>query len=343
MKERILVINVNWVGDVIFSTPAVRAIRRHYPAAHIAGMVVKRCEDVLRLNPHVDELIVYDERGRDRGIANYWRFIAMLRRKQFQRVFILHPSLKRALLAFFAGIPERAGYATKRRAFLLTMPVPPPAHPLHKIDYFLQLLYACGIAPAGRECEFFFSSADEVAVNASLAQAGVRPMSRYVVLNPGGNWLLKRWPPEYFARLADMIIERLNLAVVIAGGPGDRALAEELTRRMRAKPVVMTGRFSLQELGALMKHSCGVVSADSGPMHIAVAVGAPTLALFGPTSVRLTGPVGKTAPVVLQSEVDCRVPCYMQDCPENRCMRLISPEEVFEKINHVFQQTGGHV
>ncbi|MBU4305253.1 MAG: lipopolysaccharide heptosyltransferase II [Candidatus Omnitrophica bacterium] len=330
MKKKILVINVNWIGDVIFSVPAVKALRRHYPEAHIACLVIARCEEVLKENPYINEIIVYDERGKHRSLWAKVRFIRYLRKKRFDEAYILHPALKRALIGFLAGIPKRIGYNTKRRSFLLTTAVPPPDVLLHKVDYFLYLLAACGIESRDRTCEFFLSSEDIAAAERILDEAGIKGAG-FVILNPGGNWRLKRWPAINFARLADCLIEQNKAKIIIAGARKDQGVAQEITSNMKHKPVLVTGTTSLHELGALMKKALCVVTADSGPMHISAAVGANTIALFGPTSSRLTGPLGKGNTVILQKNVDCEIPCYDSDCANNRCMLEITVDEVYQE------------
>ncbi len=326
--KKILVINVNWLGDVLFSTPALKALRQESPDAYIACLVVLRCEEVLKNNPVVNEIIVYDEYGRHRSIWNKLKFVRFLRKKKFDEVYILHPSLKRAMIGWLAGIPKRIGYDTKRRSFLLTHAVPAPEEKLHKIDYFLCLLRNCGIQAKERICEFYISREDEKTAVDILKRENILENETFVIINPGGNWSLKRWPAEYFAQLADLLIEQRGVKVLIAGSRKDRMLAKKISSRMKNEPIILSGQMTLSQLAALMSSASCVVSADSGPMHISSAVGANTVAIFGPTCATLTGPTGKGKVTILQKDIGCEIPCYKLNCNDNRCMKAISAQEV---------------
>ncbi len=340
--RKILIINVNWLGDVIFSTPAIRTIRQNFPEAHIACLVVRRCEEILRNNPRINELIVYDEQGKHRGIGGKLKFIRGLKEKKFDSVYILHPALKRAMIGWLAGIPERIGYATKHRGFLLTCAVPPPAGPMHKIDYFLEMQKKSGLRSGSRECEFFLSAREKEEAEEILRFAGIEKKDKFIVLNPGGNWLPKRWPIKNFAALLDLIGDSGKRKAVICGAERDRDLALSIDKLSVHKPYIIAGRTNLHQLAAVMLRADAVVTADSGPMHIGAAAGAKVIALFGPTSPRLTGPVGKTEASVLVEDVGCKVPCYDESCGDYRCMQAITPEKVFAEIESLLVEDDEH-
>ncbi|MCP4649527.1 MAG: lipopolysaccharide heptosyltransferase II [PVC group bacterium] len=331
--KKILVINVNWLGDVLFSTPTLKALRANEPDVYIACIVVSRCEEVLKSNPVINEIIVYDEYGKHRSFGAKFRFIRMLRKKKFDVVYVLHPSLKRAMIGYLAGIPERIGYDTKNRSFLLTRPIPAPDQQMHKIDYFLNLLKNCGIKTDDRKCDFFISSEDEEKAQALLESKGLKDGEKTVLINPGGNWLLKRWPVEYFAKLANILNEKQKVKIIIAGAKKDYDLAKEIADKMIREPIIVTGQTNLPELAAVMKRAACVVSADSGPMHIASAFGVNTVAVFGPTAADLTGPIGNAKTVILQKDIGCEIPCYQLSCVDNKCMKAVSPEEVADTVN----------
>ncbi|MFH1093631.1 MAG: lipopolysaccharide heptosyltransferase II [Candidatus Omnitrophota bacterium] len=330
--KKILVINVNWLGDVVFSTPVLKALRKANAEAHIACLVISRCEEVLKNNHRINEIIVYDEYGKHHSFLAKIKFIRYLRKKRFDEVYVLHQSLRRAIIGFLAGIPSRTGYNTKNRSFLLSRSIPAPDKLMHKIDYFLNILKSCGIKAQDRNCEFFINEINKQEAQQILKENGIGSKEKYVVLNPGGNWMMKRWPAENFAKLADILTQKNKLTLVITGAKKDRDLAAEIESMMKTKPVIITGSTTLHQLAAIMKASCCVVSADSGPMHISVAVGANTVAIFGPTSSELTGPVGAGKTVMLQKDVGCEIPCYVSGCADNRCMRQITPDEVYEQV-----------
>jgi lipopolysaccharide heptosyltransferase II len=333
-NKRILIFNVNWLGDVLFSTAAIRNIRRNYPSSFIACVIPSRCYPVLKGNPHLDEIIIFDEKDRHKGIIAKLNFVKLLKSKNFDIVFLLHRSFRRALICRLAGIPQRIGYHTKKRAFLLTQAILPPAKDsLHRIDYYLNVIEKAGLRLEDRYLEFFVGDEDIGFVNDFLSKASITKDDFLVAINPGGNWLPKRWPKEYWALLADKLIHKLNARVIITGSLSDVGLAREIKNLIKGKPILACGVFNIKQLGALAKRVDLFITADTGPLHIANAVGTKRIiALFGPTSPEVTGPYPLTNVVILQKKVGCRIPCYVVGCKDNHCMKAITPEEVFEKI-----------
>ena len=157
-------------------------------------------------------------------------------------------------------------------------------------------------------------------------------MDFLVAINPGGNWKPKRWPKENFARLADELVKRFDAKIIITGSRTDLRLAQDIASMMEAKPIITCGKTSLKELACIFRKVDIVVANDSGPMHIGVSMKAKTIALFGPTSPEITGPIGKGLYVVLHKKVDCEIPCYDLSCINYRCMKAITVEEVIEAV-----------
>ncbi len=334
MKEaslkRVLIFNVNWLGDVLFSTAAIRNIRRNYPGSYIACIIPSRCYPVLKGNPNLDEIIVFDERDRHKGIFRRFDFIRMLRSRNFDAVFLLHRSFSRALICRLAGIPERIGHYTRKRAFLLTRKIPPPKiDSLHRIDYYLDVIEKAGLKVEDRYTDFYFSDEDADFVKDFLSRRGIKPEDFLVVINPGGNWMSKRWPKDYWAQLCDMLVKRNKAKIVITGGHNDITLVTHIKQMMQTDPVIACGAFNIKQLGALAKEASVFITADTGPMHIANSVGAKRIiAIFGPTSPLITGPYPAKNTIILQKEVGCPIPCYNLKCRNNRCMKAVTPEEV---------------
>ncbi len=330
--KRILIVNVNWRGDVLFSTPFIRALRKKYPNSFIACLVAPRCAPILENNPHLDEIIIFDEARSYRGLLGKLRLIRLLRSKHFDAAFLLHRSFTRALICCFAGIPERAGYFTKKRAFILSRSIPQPIKELHKVEYFLNIARACGIEAENKDYEFFPSREDKDYIDELLQKNGLRMSDFLVVINPGGNWELKRWPKENFARLADRLIREKQAKIIITGAKKDISLARDIASLMEGCPFVLCGSTTLGQLAALMGKAALVISNDSGPLHIALSQKAKVVGLFGPTSAMITGPYGRSDYTVIQKDVGCRTPCYKLNCNDNRCMKAINVEEVLEAV-----------
>ena len=333
MRKRLLVVNVNWVGDILFSTPFLQALRENFPDSFIACLVVPRCREVLEGNPHLNELVVYDEKGAHRSPLGKLRLIRFLRRQKYDRVYLLHRSFTRRFLVFLAGVPERVGYAIKWNGFLLTEKIPPPSIPLHKVDYFLGLLPP---EERGRHRDYTLTVEEKIGARAEklLEQKGIKPGEHFIVFCPAGNWDQKRWPAERFSALGDELIRRYHQKIVITGEARDLPLGEKIAGGMREKPVLLCGDTSLKELAAVLKRASLVVSNDTGAMHVAQSQGTKVVALFGPTSPDLTGPSGRHPKVILHKEVGCNddPPCYYVNCPDTICMKAIQVEDVLDAI-----------
>lgn len=333
-NKKILIFNVNWLGDVLFSTAAIRNIRRNFPDSFIACIIPSRCYPVLKGNPNLDEIIIFDEKDRHKGILARFDFVRSLKARGFDIAFLLHRSFSRALICRLAGIPKRIGYYTRKRSFLLTQKIMPPLRDsLHRIDYYLDIIEKAGLKIEDRYTEFYISGDDIKFIQEFLSKNSVSNKDFLVVINPGGNWLSKRWPKEYWAELADKLIERFRAKVVVTGGHNDISLAAQIKEGMKFRPIIACGVFNLKQLGALAKEASIFITADTGPLHIANSVGAKKIiAIFGPTSPKVTGPYPLKNVVILQKNVGCVIPCYGVKCKDNRCMKAVTPEDVLKTI-----------
>jgi len=327
--KRILVFELNWLGDILFSFPFLRAIRKEYPEAYIACAVVPRYAELFKNNPWINDVHALSDDNSILSLREKISFIMMIKEERYDTCFLLKPSRLKAVMAAMAGIPERIGFSGKRSP--LTREVDVPRDHYHRADQILALAGAVGVKAADSSYEYFVSEEDEERAHDLLREAGGGKY-RAVVLNPGGNWQFKRWPKENFALLARNILSRFDdVEIIITGSAGDLKIAEYIMSV--AGPVrcsVLCGKTSLNELAVIFKDSEAVVSADSGPLHLASAAGARTIALFGPTLSHLTGPRGKGRSIVISKDVGCSVPCYIDMCAkDNACMKSITVDEVF--------------
>ena len=331
--SKILIINVNWIGDVLFSTPFIKAIRKANPNSYIACMVVPRCKEILEDNPHLDKLIIYDEDIAHKDIFGKMRLISSLRSEKFQRVFVLHKSLTRTLIATLSKIPVRIGYSLKKRNLFLTIKIPQPQIPIHRVEYFLNIAAAAGIDISDKDLVFQVPPKDIEFAQRLLKEAGIKENEKFVVINPGGNWMPKRWPHENFAKLADNLVEKYDVKVVITGAPKDTEVAKTIASIMKHKPIILAGKTTLKQLGAVLKKASLVISNDTGPMHVAVSQKTPTIALFGPTSKDITGPYGKSEYAAIQKDIGCIIPCYNLKCKDNKCIKAIEIKDIIKVID----------
>jgi len=335
--KRILIFNVNWLGDVLFSTATIRNVRRNYPDSYIACAIPSRCYPILKGNPYLDEVIIFDEKDRHKGMLAKLNFISLLKSKKFDTAFLLHRSFSRALICRLAGIQQRIGHNTKKRSFLLTQKISMPKRDsLHRIDFYLNVVEKAGLRVEDRYLDFIFTPEEEEYVDDFLKRNGVGKDDFLVALNPGGNWMPKRWPKDYWAKLADSLIDEVKARVIITGSISDLPLANQIKEKMKEKPLIGCGVFNIKHLAALAKRASLFVTADTGPMHIANAVGAKKIiGIFGPTAREITGPYPDTNVVILQKDVGCAIPCYRVNCQDNRCMKAVTPDDVLTEARKV--------
>ena len=192
--KKILVWEVNWIGDVIFSTPFIRAVRNRFPDAHITCIVTGKCRELLETNPNVNDVIVYDVKNIQKGLLGKWVFLRRLRSGKYDVAFLLHRSLTRALMCFLAGVRQRVGYFYKKRNFILTQKARHNPDPMHRIEYYLGLARKVGADTDDKKLDFFTAGPDEAYADNFFKYHKIKPDDIVVAVNPGGNWVPKRWP-----------------------------------------------------------------------------------------------------------------------------------------------------
>jgi len=332
--NNILVVNVNWLGDVVFSIPVFKALKKAYPQARLTCLCVPRVKEVLQYCPYVDKIIVYDERSKHRYPWKKWKIIRYLRQEKFDSAFLLHRSMTRALMVYLAGIPLRIGY--NKCTSLMTHPVAIQLEDIHRCDYYLKVLESYGIKVQDRRCELRLKVEDMQALDNKLSNLGIASRENFVVLNTGGNWDLKRWGFDSFVLLAQRLNKEFNVTIVLPGAAKDREYCQRIAQVSGVKAVVLAGETSVGESLALYKKALAVISADSGPLHLAHSVGADVIGIFGPTRPEITGPRGSGRCQILFHEIGCnKAPCYHLACTNNLCMQSVMVDDVvnaFKKI-----------
>jgi len=336
-RKRIVIFNVNWLGDVLFSTAVIRNIRLNYPQSYIACIIPPGCAAVLQGNPYLNEIILFDEKTMHKSIFGKFAFAFSLKQKRFNSAFLLHRSMTRAFIVWLAGIRERIGYTSAKGAFFLTTKISPPdIYRVHRIDCYLGLIKGAGLAIKDRHADFFFNEQDRLACDVFLRQSAIHARDVVIGLNPGGNWSLKRWKKESFALLADRLVKEYGVRIVFTGSAQDQEVVSQIQSLMKSNAVSACGILSLKQFAVLCTRMSVFISADSGPLHIANAVGAKQIiALFGPTDPQLTGPVPVDRVAVIQKKIGCAIPCYKLDCSDNRCMKAISVDDVLAAVRSV--------
>ena len=334
--KRVVVRGTNWVGDSLMTIPALRALRRVLPEVHITLVIRPGTKGIFSEADFIDEVVVYDRKNALSVVPQ----VREWRRRKFDLAVLFQNAFEAALIPFLAGVPLRLGYATESRQALLTHPLPLPEwrSSRHEVFYYLYLVTALEQMLFGRStvCEaepdasLQISEARKAQAAELLRAYGVGEDDAVVVLCPGSiNSRAKRWPAEAYALLADRLIESKR-RVLLIGSKDETDVSEDVTRRMRQQPIVLTGKTTLDHITAVIDRADLIVTNDTGPAHLGAALGRPTIVIFGPTNPLTTRPFAPEA-VMLRHPPDC-APCMLRDCPiDHRCMTAITVDEVFEQ------------
>jgi heptosyltransferase-2 len=332
---KIAVFLPNWVGDAVMATPAVRALRAHFASARLVGVMRPYVAGVLEAAPWLDHTLLLDTRG---PWSRRWPAVALALRRQRIDLAVLFPnSFRAALVARLGGCRHILGYARGGRSWLLSDRLEPlrapdssfPPSPV--IDAYNRLAEHAGCPDPGYRMQLFTTVADERAADAVWDRARLDRYPEVICLNPGAAYgSAKYWYAESFARLAQDLCDRRGCGVLVLCGPGERELARRIAE-LAGRPAVHSLADNPLSLGlskACVRRCDLLITTDSGPRHFAAAFGRPVVTLFGPTHIPWTETYYPGA-IHLQKEVDCG-PCQLRVCPlDHRCMRLLTPEEVF--------------
>lgn len=331
-KPRILIVRLDRIGDVMLSTPVIKAVREAYPESHIAFMVRPYTLQIVEGNPYLNEVIVYDKDGREKSLAGNINFISGLRKKRFDLALILHPTTRTHLVIFLAGIPRRVGY-DKKWGFLLTERIPHTKQfgLRHELDYNLEVLRHIGIEPKDRALYMPKNAASEERISAVFESSGIKAADRVVTINPGASCPSKRWDARRFAKVADALAGKYGAKIIVIAGESDKACGDDLTSHMSQQCVNLSGRTDIGDIASILRRTSLFISNDSGPVHIACATGTPVIAIFGRNERGLSperwGPTGKDD-VVLHKDVGCET-CLAHNCRIGfKCLDAITVEDV---------------
>src|SRR2546428_4797110 len=328
--RRILVRGTNWIGDAVLTTPALMAIRKGFPHARIALLAKPAIAELLHHHPALDEIVLYRDPGPHAGLGGKLTLARLLRRGRYDLAMLFQNAFEAAALTALAGIPNRYGYATDGRSFLLThrVSLTPKIRRSHQVHCYLELLRPLGIQVEPDPPTLRTTPDEDAEAVEHLRAFGVNPKKVLIGLNPGSVYgTAKRWLPERFAEVADRAAAEHGGVVLIFGGQGEEELGAALAGKMTAPTLVLSGRTTVRRLMALIKQCRLFITNDTGPMHIATAFGVPTVAIFGPTDPLTTSPFGSGHELV-RHPVDCS-PCLLRECPiDHRCMQGISVEMV---------------
>jgi heptosyltransferase-2 len=361
--RRVLIRGTNWLGDAVMTTPALMRLRETFPDAHIALLTPEKLRELWTNHPAVNETISFVSG------ENVFSVAKKLRAQKFDRALVLPNSPRSAIEPWLAGIPQRIGYARPWRNFFLTSKVAPrvdvvkmqkrsvaeieelirtpkprtaPPASAHQIHEYLNLVAALGANPEPLPPKLFVTPEE---IESAKKKFGLEKIAQPIFgLNPGAEYgPAKRWPVEQFIVAAKDIQQRTNCVWILFGGKSDAPLTAQIASAIHDSRFTihdLAGKTSLRELMALLKICRVLLTNDTGPMHVAAALGTPVAALFGSTSSDLTGPIssGEFRHPILQSDAPCS-PCFLRECPiDFRCMNGISVERVVEAVLDIYRR-----
>ena len=340
----ILIVKLSAIGDVIHTLPSLAELRRLYPAAHITWVVEEAAADLVLGHPHLDEVIISRRKSWIKDIKagkiaatlrEVRTFVRRLRSRRYDLVIDFHGLLKSSMVVFLSGGRRKLGYDSWQElsGLFLNEKIPEDMNK-HAVDRYLDFLRHLG-ADVGK-AEFVLPLTDGTKDQARrLLDEYQLAEKSYIAVNPIAFWETKLWDNGKFAKLADAIRDQLKLDVIFTGNNGRDAA--DILSRMKGKGINLGGKTSLPVLAEIYKSARAVITTDSGPMHLAAAVGTPVIALFGPTDPARTGPYGK-GHIVIRANLSCS-PCLLKKCPTRECMTAITPEQVYVMVEKICHET----
>jgi heptosyltransferase II len=343
--EKILVVQTSFLGDTVLTLPLLSEIKRRFPGSHLSLLCTPTGRELLLDYPLVDEIIVDDKKGSDRGYRGLWRKAKLLRAQRFTLALCPHKSFRSGLLLFLANIPYRVGFAQSKSAFLFHVRVKKNSQ-RHDVERTLSILEGPGIRTddCERALELPITANLEEKVTGQLLAAGVDTTKMLVGIHPGSVWATKRWSAEGFSRLIGLLKQKYLCEILLFGGSEDAQVIAEVQNLCGGCAVSLVNRISLRELPAALSLCKLLITNDSGPMHVAVARGVPVVAIFCATTPELGFYPYSAKAIVVEKNLPCR-PCSSHGsrrCPlgTEDCIRLIRADEVFQAVERLLETTG---
>jgi heptosyltransferase II len=335
--EKILVLRYRFIGDTVLTVPFLRNLRSAFPAAEIDLMIEPFSGSVLEGCPYVDRIIPFEiktihqySRRSDQGkVAGYLRIRKLIKDGRYDAAFVLKRSLSSALLVWSAGIPRRIGFATEGRRLLLTDPVI-YRQDQHEVENFLDCLRTVDIPVVSKHLELWPSPENNESVRQAFQKMGWRQDELKIIIHAAASLPAKQWPLERFSMVMQSLRDRYHPRFIYTGSASDSSLYEQIESFGPFHGLNLCGKSDLRYNVSVYGAADLFFGVDSGPMHMAAAVGIPVVALFGPTDERKWGPWGD-GHVVITKRLSC-YPCKPHKCAENECMKRISAEEALMEL-----------
>ena len=338
--KNILVRMPNWLGDLIMATPILKDLRHHWPEAKITACCQGALSTVIQGDPNIDSLLSFK---RSKGFfdrQNKATITNSLKKGQYDLGILLTNSFSSAWMFYWGKVLNRVGFADHYRTPLLTYPIPFPAtrDSQHLVITYKKLLNPLGISVSNTEPKLYVSEQEKSQARTELCQLGVTSDHILIGINPGAAYgSAKCWLPDRFKKVVQKLLENPRIRIIFFGDQAGASLVKDICNGLPDTVINLAGRTSMRELIAFVQQCQIFLTNDSGPMHMASALGIPLLALFGSTSDTTTGPYkGGT---VIHKHVICS-PCYLRECPiDFQCMKQIGVEEVYKTLQDILNKT----
>ena len=340
----ILIVKLSAIGDVIHTLPALNAVRNYYPNANITWLVEEDAASLVQGHKALDRVIISKRKRwlkalRSLSLLNTFKevygFIKVLRDTRYDMILDFQALLKSGILIAIARGRRKIGFGKglehmEHSYIFLNERIPAVDMEIHALSRGMMLLNAIGIPTNEVEYKLPVSNGDREKVDELMKKHGINGVKSLIAINPVAKWETKLWPKERFARLADTIIDEYDVKIIFTGGLEDRPIIQDIMSDMKGRALNLAGHTTLKMLAALYEKTVLVISTDTGPMHLAAAVGTPVVALFGPTAPWRTGPYG-IGHQVITAGMGCS-PCFKRRCETKDCMKQISVGQVMNGI-----------
>lgn len=346
MYHRILITRMKFVGDIVLTTPVIRSIRLAYPDAYIVYMGDKNAVGLLEHNPHLNDIIRFDFSRP--SLVEQPRVAWVLRRRKFDLAIDLFGNPRSALLTYLSGAGTRVGLTRRGRGKLYTHQVTDDGNPKTAVEFHNQMIRAVGIEPVDSQPSIYLTGDEtrEARIYLRWIDHDNSPLdlSRPIVgIHPGASWPAKQWLPDRFAALADLLSAKHGAQILLTCGPKDDSAVLAVSTKMVANVKILRN-LPLRQLAAIIAQCRVFISNDAGPMHIAAAVGTPTIGLFGPGEENIWFPYSRSqGHTALRKDVPCH-PCHLDFCNRSgdeymECMKLLTVDEVIATARDIINST----
>mgnify|MGYP000324191441 CR=1 FL=1 len=344
--DKILVVKLDHIGDVVTATPVFEALKNRYPEAHVSLLLGSWSKDVVKNNPNIDELILYDSssfmrnKQRKHSLTYYFNILRTIRLSEFKLIIDLRGDWFTLILAVLSKCTFRLDRGTVRfKKKISKLFNRFSENTTHEVICNLEIVQPLGIKLHQVKTKIYLTNEEMDEANTILKHYGISENDTLIVIHPGAPWKPRRWSVRKFVNIANWCVSKKNAKVVLIGGHDEIMLKDHLTQFIDKRVIVLIGQTNLRQTMSIINRATMLVCNDSGPMHLASALGTPVVALFGPENPNKFGPWGSNN-IVLHKKVDC-FPCKQKTCTkaDNTCVNLITESEVKKAIESILGET----